>query len=669
MENPLMSNPEAEPEAPKAPEVPASVETPVAAEAPAKPAKEVKKEKKTFFTTGKIIAIFAALIVIAAIVGAIIYSQSSEQFQGATFRMTSAPAADDIVPLVVESQPLTIFTGISCPPELGLTVYDDQGTDVCRCAIGTPYPPIWDPIDLTWAVDPALHEAPCVCPTGQIIDVEQGKCIVPPLTVTSIPATFMLDEDEPEDDPGVGIVTTRPGVHLTLPDISQDPVVTCESATANLIEAYNNRNWDAYEGALTSLIDLNCLQECKSKIYWIIFYLNTNATDQARATFDEFRKSCGSDCEQYLDLLLIIIDYMSEKDLRAQTTFTHVVPGLSDADIDFLKYVLEGYIENCQCIEVEQLVANPGSVIEEYFPSTSTENPFTNRVTQFEDGDKLTIAYAQSVSPTIQSALEEVIDEECPPEDTPTPKVCRSLTIVEPTDANQQGTPTVEISADGYVDETIRVTLDADEGSYANLLYTSDNGNITFDDQGTLSTTSLSALMDGAPPEGVEELVTVWARQVDDAGNYTGIDSCHDAFIVKLEPVVVGDDDDDDDDEPPSLTYIPPTEDVPDDDEPPSLTYVPPTEDVPEDDEPPTITYVPPVEDVPDVPTTVTYVTTTTPSVPAPQYVVQTPATTTVAPAPIHAAAPATPQTGPGLIIPLIGTALGGAWFNRRRKK
>jgi len=740
----------------------------------AKKAQQEKlSEKKSFFTKGKIIAIFVGLVVIAAIVGAVIYYQSSEQFQGATFDKTKRETTAETA--VVEGEVVE-----SCPSEKGLAPSDRQFTYKCACTLDerTPNPEIWDPVDGVWTEDPTVHENPCVCPEERpIFDSEANECIQLELAPLA-PIPLTRDQE------------------------------TCENTTAkgDLINAYNQRNWDAYRTAIQKLDDLDCFSECDTHIYWIILYLNTNDIDNASTRFASFKRTCGSDCNTYFNLMAIVAEILSDKDQRIQT-FEQTRDGLSEEELNFLSLVAQGYINSCQCISMEDLLANPPRILDSYFEDSSdlisaVNEPLSSSRLTKEDLN-LVIAYAQAYSPSVQSVLQQVYDDNCIVEEIPqncedlnikapfesdthvmdnlfdpatdelaveivggedniqnyrytaaqdTVKfddtssdfisqnqmvslsggpaegdteeitvtaidvtgrpltecsdsftitrpaeeqpVCRSLEIVEPAAANQPGTPTIEIPASGFENETIRVELDADPGSYVDLRYTSDNGNITFNDEGVLDTSALSVSMDGAPPEDVEELVTVWARQETDGG-VSGIETCNDAFIVTVSPEI-------DEDEPPRLTFVPPDEEEPvcgdgeinqdfeecDDgnningdgcsadciieDEPPSLTYVPPDE---EEDEPPVITYVPPTEEE-DEPSVITYVpsteeedepptttiATTPPTEPTPVYVTQTPAQ------PAHAAAPATPETGPGLIIPLIGTALGGAWLRRKKK-
>jgi hypothetical protein len=733
MENPLVSMP---PEENKPVEQPAPMQ-----EQPAPlPTKEGEKAKKPFFTKGKIIAIFIGLVVIAAIVGAVIYYRSAEQFKGASFTTAPATTTTTTIQSVTTTQPVVELQVEKCAPDKGL---GESSTGVYGCACNlderTPNPKIWEPIDRVWTEDPVPYPDPCVCPDEKPIWDSTNK-VCTTLTLAPVQVTAVQTFVPPEEE-------------------------TCEntSATADLITAYNQRNWDAYQGALQRLDDLACIDPCKLNIYWTIFYLNTNNIDQAKVQFATFKKNCGTNCNLYFGYLGIVAEIMSDIDQRAQTVVEAKLPGLTDAHLDFLRLVAEGYINSCQCIELEQLLTNPVQSLDSYFPADTTSaldlnatkaiSPATLSTSRLSSG--LTVAYAQSYSPTVQSVLQSVFDSKCPPEQQKIPNnceglnieapfdsdsyvmsdlfdpsidnlgvkivggedniqnykytsdsgtvkfnessssyntsnktvtlsggpnegetdkitvtaidvtglplkectdsvvlsrpkadqpVCKSLKIIAPDDANQTGTPTVEISSP-YNNEVLKVALDAEAGSYDDIRYTSDKGNITFNGQGVLDTTSLEVKMNGAPPEDTEELVTVWARAKSTDGSYSGIKTCTDAFIVKIPGA------------PPTLTYVPPT--TTDEEPPPTITYVPPT--TTEEEPPPVITYVPPT----------TTITTSTPTEPAPIYVTQTqpqPTIITTTATPIHAAAPATPSTGPGLIIPLIATAMGGAWLRRKKK-
>lgn len=776
MENPLVSMP---PEENKPVEQPAPMqEQPVqpAVQPEAAPAKEGEQAKKPFFTKGKIIAIFIGLVVIAAIVGAVIYYQSAEQFKGASF--TTAPVTTTVQPITTTIKPVVTTTQPveKCVSDKGL---GEGGNNVYGCVCNlderTENPEIWDPIDRVWTQDPNPYPDPCVCPDDKPIWNSTNKVCttlaIAPITVTAVQI--------PEEPIEPGISTLRPQTS-DRPQITIPKEETCEntSATTDLITAYNQRNWDAYQGALQRLEDLACVDPCKLNIYWTIFYLNTNNLDQARVQFATFKKNCGTNCNLYFGYLGIVAEILSEIDQKAQTFAAASIPGLNDDQLDFLRLVAEGYINSCQCVDLEQLLTNPVQTLDSYFPANTTRaidlnaaeaiSPAT--LTTNRASSSLTVAYAQSYSPTVQSVLQSVLDTKCPPEKEKVPQncealnikapydvetyimpdlfnpstntlaieivggedniqdykytsnnstvkfdgtsssyntsnksvtlsggpnegetdkitvvaidvtgsplkecsdtvtitrpkadqpICKSLTIVEPSDAYQTGTPTVEIDS-AYNNEVLKIKLDAEAGSYDDIRYTSDNGNITFNGQGVLDTTSLEVKMNGAPPEDTEELITVWARAKSRDGSYSGIKTCTDAFIVKLAGA------------PPTLTYVPPTKD---EEPPPTLTYVPPT--TTEEEPPPTLTYVPPTtteEEPPPVityvPPTTTTIITSTPTEPTPIYVTQTqpqPTIVTTAPA-IHAAAPATPSTGPGLIIPLIATAMGGAWLRRKKK-
>ncbi|MFC1810818.1 hypothetical protein ACFLZH_04930 [Patescibacteria group bacterium] len=728
MENPLMTNPEEENKAPAVPEAPA------AAPVPTEPAKE-QAEKKPFFTTGKIFAIIAGIVVIAAIVGALIYSQSSERFQGAAGVPGGTSAS--------ESSSESATAVLQCPTELGMVPSADGSECVCNTAGGVIENPNWTPpLATTGDFSP---EPLCICPAGQTLDTTNATCILPSFVTTD------------EAKPYTGLIEQQPSISVIEVTIPEFTTETCESAFADMVTAYNNSNWIKYIAALSSYQTLNCTDACTLEIYKLIHDLSTGNTSSGLTRLTKYQTICP-DCNMYFDLVSLGAEILSAREMTSES-------GLSNAEQNLFRILVEGYdVDSCQCVEIEGLLINPQTVITDYFPTA------TNAVTWFNVIDStLRIAYADSYSSGVQSILQLVVDEKCAPVDVPvdcssltlkppfdgtsfdmtddfnpstdvleievdsddniadykyeselgtvifdetsadynspnqsvtlqggpaegesdiitvtaievtglplvdtcqasievrrpvvvTP-VCNSLEIVTPTSAYQPGTPTLEMPSEGFVNETLGISLDAEPGSYTDLLYTSSNGDITFDGVTSLSTNNLTTLMNGGPLPGGSETVTVTARVTDDAGNVTKIDECTDSFTVSVP--------EEDEEEPPSLTYIPPEEEppsltyIPPEEEPPSLTYTPP----PPEDEPPTIVYrpAPPTQiiEVPGDPTTV-YVTEV---VSAPPTEVIPITTTQIAAA--HAAAPVTPETGPGLIIPLIGVAFGGAWLRRKKK-
>ncbi|MFC1656177.1 hypothetical protein ACFL3C_04875 [Patescibacteria group bacterium] len=207
----------------------------------------------------------------------------------------------------------------------------------------------------------------------------------------------------------------------------------------------------------------------------------------------------------------------------------------------------------------------------------------------------------------------------------PTPKVCKSLKITKPVDA-QDGSVTLD--AAGYDDETLLIEV-VDEGEVVDYRFTSvnDNDKITFNGEQTLDTTNTAIKLSADLDAGDEYIVTVWARGEDDAGNLVGLGDCHDSFTIKR----------------PST----PT-DTPDDppEDPPTTTTISQGDPEPETEE----LEIPEVE--------VTQPTS------APE-----PTTEPVQVEELHAAAPMVPKSGPAALIYLVGAGLGGVLVTRRRKK
>ncbi len=740
----ISSDPQSDPKGSSMERAPASEATPT-------------PKKKSFFTTGKILAIVGIAVVVIAIVGAIIYSQTSERFQGASF--TTAPAPITIVTTTIPLQPVT---ALICADNEGLT--SNPAGDACICDVNDGFvtaPSVAPAATLTvLAPTPPIS---CLCEEGRLFNSLNNTCE---------PVNY-CDLSEEEVKRAVGDRFTNVNTRIELQAIMADytnwhaancglPLITIEHQPLTLTvpkeeltcndyindfrAAYANRNWDAFQGALTQMVTSNCISNCDAKLYWTIFYLYQDDIASAERMAAEQQKEC-TDCNTRFEFLAVVAQVLSDID-RAQQEIGNT---LNPAYTEYLKNLVTGYIQQCQCIEVEAFLDNPVFNVEDTFPDSTTDDNLRSNfipLTYTQD-DVLVIAYAQSstLSPTITSVLEDAVQQLCDvpevnnctaleivqpsstdleiiadfspatdnlefnvtgtddvqdykitslngtigfnetgsnintentsatlsggpaegesdtiivqavdvtglplneckdslkisrasvPTDEP---VCRNLKIVAPAEAQRDGSPEFIIPASGFINENLTVQIDGDQGSWGNIKYntTSENGDITFNDQATLSTTDLTVTMDGKP-SGQSETITVWAL---DPETNVGIDTCHDSFTVKL-----------DDDGPPSLTYTPPEEE---EDDPPSLTYTPPEE---EEDDPPILTYTPPVEEEPPSPST--YIP------PAPVHEAP-PEEPTPAPV-LHAAAPATPQTGPGVLIPIIGLALGGAWMRRKRK-
>jgi hypothetical protein len=234
-----------------------------------------------------------------------------------------------------------------------------------------------------------------------------------------------------------------------------------------------------------------------------------------------------------------------------------------------------------------------------------------------------------------------------PPEREPVPE-CRSLRVVAPPEA-VNGVPTVTIDEDGYVNEELRIEIDADAGAVEQLKYASDNDTITFDGQNPywVGPNVLSVDMNGGPDPGGRDVVSVWA--VDPADS--GIQECNDGFVVQVE-------------RPPECPDCPdcpepePCPECPDCPEPEPCPPCPEGGVCPVCPEPEPCPVCPepgePVEPEP-----------TQPRPAAPEEPEPAPAPEE----PLRPGAPEQPKTGPGVLLYVIGAGVGGAILRRRKNR
>ncbi|MFC1655613.1 EB domain-containing protein [Patescibacteria group bacterium] len=220
-------------------------------------------------------------------------------------------------------------------------------------------------------------------------------------------------------------------------------------------------------------------------------------------------------------------------------------------------------------------------------------------------------AYAQSsdFSDDVDSVIDDVFSEkfELPELEVPPTPQCRSLDIVKP-DAAVGDQPTILIPLSGYVNEELAILVDTDPNAVSLYRYKSLEATITFDNQGHIYDTIKTSVVMNHTDTSKGDIVTVWALDSEGAG----IQECHDSFVVQINTP-----------------------------EPPPVVSAPAT------------TYVPPVAAPPAAPVT---------SAPQVQQV--------VAPAPVFhaAAAPNSPENGPGMLLYLAGAGIGGALLRRRKK-
>jgi hypothetical protein len=234
-----------------------------------------------------------------------------------------------------------------------------------------------------------------------------------------------------------------------------------------------------------------------------------------------------------------------------------------------------------------------------------------------------------------------------PPEREPV-RECRSLRIVNPPEA-VNGVPTVTIDEDGYVNEELRIEIDADAGAVEQLKYASDNDTITFDGQNPywVGPNVLSVDMNGGPDPGGSDVVSVWA--VDPAGS--GIQECNDGFVVQVErPPECPECPECPEPEPcppcPECPEPEPCPPCPEDGVCPPCPEPEPCPPCPEPGEPEPTEPRPSAPEEPE-------------PAPAPEEPEQ----------PLRPGAPEQPKTGPGVLLYVIGAGVGGAILRRRKNR
>ena len=207
---------------------------------------------------------------------------------------------------------------------------------------------------------------------------------------------------------------------------------------------------------------------------------------------------------------------------------------------------------------------------------------------------------------------------------------CNSLEIIKPITASAAGTPTVNVSENGYVNENLTINVNTSSGVVSKYRFKSLNGTISFNNQGTtvdVPATTKTVRMNGGPNAGQEDTITVWALN----SSNNGIQSCHDAFIVSVPVAQVAG----------APVVTKPTE---------GSTVLPATH--------------PASPSTPSTPSE--------PQQPAPMPIVhkgaETPLSVAAAPTPEGTMPPTTPDDGPGVLVYFIGAGLGGLIFSRKKK-
>jgi hypothetical protein len=240
--------------------------------------------------------------------------------------------------------------------------------------------------------------------------------------------------------------------------------------------------------------------------------------------------------------------------------------------------------------------------------TTKTTNLLTVNITggpNAGQSDVITVKAYDAKKQELKCTDTLTVTRKLPPPVQKTPK-CNYLQIVAPEEADEEGQPTITISKEGYINETLGFIIDSDEGVVSGYRIRSENNTIKFDGQSSpydIDADVYSVKMNGGPNEGEDDVISIWA--MDKSGK--GIDTCVDAFRVKVDKPV-----------------------------PPPETPPPTT----------TITQLPPVE--------------------VPQETVIPPVTTVVheaAPTPIKVA-----SSGPEMLIYFVGAGICGLVFRKKKK-
>ncbi|MFC1599814.1 hypothetical protein ACFL3T_02185 [Patescibacteria group bacterium] len=541
MENPLLSSssPEEKKPAETTQPTPAVPEAPKAEVAKPVEAKKAPKEKKPFFTTGKIIAFFAVLVVIAAIVGAIIYSQTSERFQGFTLTHVEKPAERTLSGVTTSGESigadgLILVTGdkdtLVCPTDRGLV--SDGTSCVCDASLGlTP----------TYGQDqnPLRIPIPCTCNDTSIftnIVGATGSCKPVnycALTQDVVKAGAANNLNHPTVRTQLDVIMAT-GINIWYAQNCEKAPLTQEERCNNYINdfktAYTAKNWDKFNEVLLKMVEEGCISTCKEKLYKEIFYLQTNNLVAAKQVAVEYQAECTG-CDNQFNLLALVAQVMSDIDKSTQEA-----GGTLESEYTaYLKDLAGEYVTGCQCVELEAFVNNPSFDILSLFPaSTAIRNAtgatgatsasaITSPVVYFNEG-VLTIAYAQSttLSPTILSILQDVLNTHpvCAPEPEPN---CSTIDILQPT------TDSMEISEDfDPATDKVEFTSTGTDESTAYRISAS-NDSLVFDgkDADVISYQNSVSLSGG--PE-LDKPVTVFVQAVDDSGNQIG--ECKDQITV-----------------------------------------------------------------------------------------------------------------------------------------
>jgi len=559
MENPLLSSDT--PEESKPAEAPKAAETaPVAPAGPPAPEAskpEAPKEKKPFFTTGKILAIFGALIVIAAIVGAVIYSQTSERFQGMS-RIQPVQTTVELQQIdtirTVSPESLAVIPQFTCDEDKGLISYvGEDGSTSCVCPEGELYNTLTDVCEAVDFCD--LTEAQIKRGSGNNFNHPDTR-----QDLRDIMSGIAEWKEANCGEPSVSITTDVTPLTVIVPDIATDipdsrttPEADdpCTTAINGFLEAYDSKNWDQMSNHLKIMMENNCVDNCRAKLYLVIVHLWQNELDQAKEVISQFRKDC-SGCSNDFDMLALMAQVLADIDKVKQEEGSEMnaeyIPALED--------LAEKYVTDCACVELEAFLNNPGFDISAILPeaadeptastripystldlsneatklrtvapaaTTTFENPFT-----YLNEDVLTIAYAQSagLSPSVISALEGVFNDKCvepDPDPTPDPVNCTALEIVLPSGDD------MEITEDFSSDSDLVTFNVTGTDNVENYNVFASNDSIIFNDLSSNEyTDNTEVTLSGGPD--LDDPVTLTVQAVDVTG--LRLDDCKDSIVI-----------------------------------------------------------------------------------------------------------------------------------------
>ncbi len=343
-----------------------------------------------------ILSIFGGLLIIGAVVGTLIYSQSPERLTGNLTRLDQP-----IAPLKTTDLGLTKKT---VQPVTTLRTFDSSKST-------TPTTPVCqEGLESTSVTDSATGAQVdlCVCPARQYPVITAGTTGAQSLTtgfnttatqITCEPFTCgMTKEELAKISEDYGTLLSSQGLSessvSTLktnlvgnyekwedanpacqPDepvtIEKKPTRTCDDVMKELQDAYTNKDKDSYAAALTTLIENGCITECDENFFMAIYSLVNPAFLNGSASSLSFATSNSSTAENY------IIKYLEGSCTDCDKTFGLIslyaleLSTRDKADLSLLEKLLQVFLKNCQCIELESLLDTPSFDASDYFNVTA----------------------------------------------------------------------------------------------------------------------------------------------------------------------------------------------------------------------------------------------------------------------------------------------------------